>query len=130
MRATIATSLQAFQREEAPDFTAGHAPGADDLGHPVDAKADDCAGIDAGDLRRFLRNELVDHLGGAHLGHGDRQLAQGLLLVEELADAFLGARSTASSGELGAGGVAAHHGLLRLTGRRGGGVPRRPCSSD
>jgi hypothetical protein len=122
-------SFQAFQREKAPDFTTGHAPGADDLGNAVHAKADDGAGIHAGDLRRFPRHELVDHLGGAHLGHCDRQLAQGLLLVEELADAFLGARSIAS-GEFGPGCLTAHHGLLRLTGRRGGGVPRRPCSSD
>jgi hypothetical protein len=121
--------LEPFVRAEVPDFAAGHAPGADDLGNAVDAKADDCAGIDAGDLRRFPRDELVDHLGGAHLGHGNRQFAQGLLLVEEFADAFFGARSTASSGELGAGGMAAHRGLVRLTGRRGGGVPRRPCSS-
>jgi hypothetical protein len=90
----VTEGLEAFQREEAPDFTAGHAPGADDLGDAVDAKADDRAEIHAGDLRRFPRHELVDHLGRAHLGHCDRKLAQGLVLVEELADSFLGARST------------------------------------
>ena len=91
-------SLRAFQWEQAPNLTAGRVPGADDLGNAVDAEAHHGAGIHAGDFRRFPRHELVDHLGGAHLGHGDRQLAQGFLLVQELADSFLGARSSIERG--------------------------------
>ena len=89
---------RAVQRDQAPGLPAAHAPGADDLGDAVHAKANDGAGVDAGDSRGLLRHELVDHLRRAHLGHGDRQLAQRRLLLEQITNACLGRRATVGPG--------------------------------
>ena len=71
-------------RNRAPDVTAAQAPGADDFADTIDTKAKDGTRVNAGDLRDLLGNQLVDHLWRAHLGDGDRQLAQSGLLAEQL----------------------------------------------
>jgi len=94
-------------------------PGADDFGHAVDAKTDHRSGIEAGDCRGLFRDQLVDHLGRAHLGDGHGQVAQRRLLLEQILNARIDRRPAAPGGNLGAGCSAAH--IERLTGRRGEG---------
>ena len=62
-----------------------HPPGADYLPQSVHAKPHNRPGVDAGDPRRLLRNEFVDHLRRAHLGYRDREIPKRRLLFDEVA---------------------------------------------
>ena len=65
---------RAVERDQGPGLPAAHSPGTDDLGDAVNAKANHGARVDPGDSSGLLRNQLVDHLRRAHLGHCDGQL--------------------------------------------------------
>jgi hypothetical protein len=114
------------QWDQGSDLLAAHAPRANDLGDAVHPEADHGARIDAGDRCCLFRDELVDHLGRPHLRDGHGQVSQRGLLLEQISNARVDGSPPAARGDRCAGCATAH--LERLTGRRGGGVPRRPCS--